>query len=82
MPSLQVREVPEILYRKLVKKAKAEHRSIAQETINLLSKSLDVDLSPKEKRMKVIKRIDARHKKYDFSNLPDPIEMIREDRNR
>ena len=39
MPSLQVRDLPEYIYRKLVEKAASEYRSIAQQTIILLKKA-------------------------------------------
>ena len=43
MPSLQVRNLPEYIYRKLVEKATSEHRSIAQQTIVLPKKGTDTD---------------------------------------
>jgi plasmid stability protein len=41
MPLLQVRDIPEDLYEKLSLVAKAENRSIAQETIVLLRSALN-----------------------------------------
>lgn len=84
MPSLQVREVPEVLYRKLADRAKAQHRSIAQETIHILSEKLDIEESPKEKRKKIFARSRERNKKYNIASYdrPDVVELIREDRDR
>ncbi len=82
MPSLQVREVPEVLYKKLTQRAKEQHRSIAQETIHILSEKLDIEESPKKKQEKLLEEINKLHKQYDFSDLPDPVEIIRKDRQR
>jgi plasmid stability protein len=40
MPSLQVRELPENIYRLLQENAAKEHRSLAQEAVVTLAKSL------------------------------------------
>lgn len=42
MSLLQVRDIPEDLYENLAKVAKKENRSIAQETVVLLRKALDL----------------------------------------
>ena len=65
MPSLQVREMPENLYRRLVNASKKEHRSIAQEAIVLLANSLEVNLSPKERRKKVLDSLTDFHRKIN-----------------
>ncbi len=41
MPFLQVRNIPEELYEKLTQTAKADKRTIAEETIFLLRKALN-----------------------------------------
>lgn len=38
MPTLQVRHLPEHIYQKIVERARAKRRSIAQETVILLQK--------------------------------------------
>ena len=50
MPSLQVRELPENIYRLLQKKAKDEHRSLAQEAVVALAKGLNTSVSNKTRR--------------------------------
>ena len=81
MPTLQVRDVPEHIYRRLVLLAEKERRSLAQQTVAVLAKGLDVEVDPKARRRKVleeIKRLDLGRGK----SLPDFVKMIREDRDR
>ncbi|MBI4602585.1 MAG: Arc family DNA-binding protein [Planctomycetes bacterium] len=42
MATLNVKNLPERLYRKLRDRAKREHRSVAQEVIHVLEEALDV----------------------------------------
>jgi len=82
MPSLQVRNLPEHIYQKIVELAKAERRSIAQETIVLLEKALQMVNQDKKRREQLLSRI---MQECDFSysqNIPDPVPLIREDRER
>jgi len=81
MPTLQVRDVPEHIYRRLVDLAEKERRSLAQQTVAVLAKGLDVEADPKARRRKVLeeaKRLDLGRGK----SLPDFVKLIREDRNR
>jgi len=81
MPLLQVRDIPEDLYNKLAKVAKEENRSIAQETIVLLREVLNQKEGYKMRRKQVLKEIKA----INLNNteiLPDPADLIREDRDR
>ena len=81
MPTLQVRELPGDLYAQLQAKARAEHRSIAQQTIVLLREALSVPKNKKNERRTILKRIaDRSLGKVD--NLPDSESLIREDRDR
>ena len=41
MATLNIKKVPDALYRKLQARAKREHRSVAQEVIHLLSDTVD-----------------------------------------
>ncbi len=83
MSSLQVRELPENIYSLLKRRAEAEHRSIAQEAIVLLAKGLDTSISPKVRRTKLLQKIAEESGLSDgtVSKL-DPVELIREDRER
>ena len=83
MSSLQVRELPENIYSLLKRRAEAEHRSIAQEAIVLLAKGLDTSISPKVRRTKLLQKIaeEPGLSGGTVSKL-DPVELIREDRER
>ena len=81
MATLQVRDVPEHIYRRLAELAEKERRSLAQQTVAVLAKGLDVEVDPKARRRKVLeeaKRLDLGRGK----SLPDFVKMIRQDRER
>lgn len=80
MPALQVRDLPDDLYVQLGYLARKEHRSLAQETVILLKESVAIKLGNRERRKKLLsqdRRIDI-----DGSHLPDPVDLLREDRER
>jgi hypothetical protein len=81
MPLLQVRDIPNDLYEKLSRVAEEDNRSIAQETVVLLKKALDYS----EERILRRKRILVEIQKFKIENVdkfPDPVKLIREDRER
>jgi len=81
MATLQVRDVPEHIYRQLAELAEKERRSLAQQAVAVLAKGLDVEVDPKARRRKVLeeaKRLDLGRGK----SLPDFVKLIREDRER
>jgi len=80
MHSLQVRDVPDHIYEKIVARAKARHRSIARETLSLLARGLDSGLDPRSRRTALLERIRSSRKKP--SRMPDPVALVREDRAR
>jgi hypothetical protein len=80
MPTLQVRDLPEDVYVRLSAVAKEENRSLAQQTIVLLRESLGLDNNSKLRRKGVLARIDE--KGYKDVEGVDPVELIREDRDR
>jgi hypothetical protein len=82
MPSLQVRELPSSIYKKLSELAQKEHRSIAQQVVTLLNKSLNIDISPETRRRQVVNEIKAQAEELKKYNLTDPLQLIREDRKR
>ena len=83
MASLQIRKFPENIYFMLKQRAEAEHRNIAQETIVLLAKVLDTSIAPKERRARLLQKIqeEAELKSGTTAKL-NPVELIREDRKR
>ena len=81
MPLLQVRDIPEDLYRKLADVAQQDNRSIAQETIVLLKKALQFKESRQSRRKRVLNEISDNP--LDGADaFPDPADLIREDRER
>ena len=82
MPSLQVRELPDNIYHLLQQKAKAEHRSLAQEAIATLAKGLQSPLSPRKRRRELLKKIIAEPEVDESILHIDPVELLREDRDR
>jgi plasmid stability protein len=82
LPSLQVRDLPEHIYRKLVEKAASERRSIAQETVVLLEKAMEMETKKKNARLQLIERILRNPPPAEPLKIPDPIELLREDRGR
>lgn len=81
MPLLQVRDLPKDLYEKLSLVAAADNRSLAQETIVLLRKALGLEQERIARRRKILEEIRSR-KIPRVDDLPDPAELIREDRER
>lgn len=80
MATLQVRDLPEDIYRKLTIIAEQENRSITQQTIVLLQNALGLKESNKERRKALLQKITE----TNFSNkqFADPVTLIREDRDR
>lgn len=81
MPLLQVRDVPEHLYRLLVRQAEKERRSIAQQAIAVLAKGLHAEADPKARRREAIRKA-ATFNRQAGQRLSDPVRLIREDRDR
>lgn len=82
MPSLQVRDMPEVIYRKLAEKAKQEHRSLAQQAVVELAYSLNVQLDNRERKRRILAELADLRQSINVENLPDPTQLIREDRDR
>lgn len=82
MPILQVRNLPDTIYKKLVRVAKKEHRSLSQQTIVELAKALNISLSAKDRRRQVIQLVNDFHQDFSFKPTKNPVQMIREDRGR
>ncbi len=80
MPTLQVRDLPNDIYIQLNYLAKKEHRSLAQETIVLLKEGIESKLGNKERRRKLLEKMITLE--IDGSKYPDPVKLIREDRDR
>ena len=81
MPLLQVRDFPTELYDAISRVARAENRSIPQQTIVLLKTALSITQERKARRQAVLREIDDLNIK-DANNFPDPSKLTREDRDR
>ena len=79
MPTLQVRDLPEDIYQKLNYLAEKEHRSLAQETIVLLKEGLQNKLSNQNRRKHLLENFKGLG--VDVTGLPEPADLIREDRD-
>jgi plasmid stability protein len=82
MPALQIRDLPASIHRQLVERAKKERRTIAQQATVLLSEALASSPSPKERRHAVLEELSRTRKRFDFTRITPPEDLIREDRNR
>lgn len=82
MATLQIRELPEPIYQKLREQADKEFRSLSQQAIITLSRGLGLVEDLKFRRKEIIERITEEPVVDDDINLPDPVKLIREDRDR
>jgi hypothetical protein len=81
MPLIQVRDVPEQIYRLLSEQAAKERRSLAQQVVAVLARGLDVELDARARRQKVLEAIQ-REAVPQAAKLSDPVKLIAEDRRR
>lgn len=80
MPTLQVRDLPEDVYVQLNYLAEKEHRSMAQQTIVILKEGIASRLENKDRRKTLLETANLLD--IDGAALPDPVDLIREDRER
>ena len=81
MPNLQVRDLPENIYNQIKELAEKERRSITQQTIVLLEKALEIERENKERRKKLLDQLVEADEEIK-GDIPDPVPLIREDRER
>ena len=82
MPSIQIRDLPEQIYSKIKKNAQKDHRSLSQQAIVTLKKGLGIDENHKERRRILVDQIMSRRVAFDIAKLENPVNLIREDRDR
>jgi len=82
MPSLQVRDLPESLYRKLSEEARRDRRSLSQQATIVLARALGVSAEAKERRRNVLKSLNRKPILKGLRGAPPPEALIREDRDR
>ena len=80
MPTIQVRNIPNDMDMQIQYLAAQEQRSIAEQTIILLKESLNNNNANKNRRRMALKKME------DLTIpdilLPDPVTLLREDRER
>ena len=80
MPTIQVRNIPNDMYMQIQYLPAQEQRSIAEQTIILLKESLNNSNRNKSRRRMVLKKME------DLTIpdvlIPDPVTLLREDRER
>jgi hypothetical protein len=81
MPLIQVRDVPDHIYRLLAEAAAKERRSLAQQVVATLARGLEVDLDAKERRRLLLQSIPAKIPRPK-GKLESPAKLIRQDRRR
>jgi antitoxin FitA len=82
MPSIQIRDLPEQIYSKIKNNAQKDHRSLSQQAIVTLKKGLGIDEDHKERRRILVDQIMSRRVAFDIAKLENPVNLIREDRDR
>jgi hypothetical protein len=80
MPSIQVRDVPEEVFRGLSMVADEENRSIAQQTVVLLKEGLGLHVNGKLRRKAFLESLSQSD--FPASGNADTVAMLREDRER
>ncbi len=81
MPTLQVRDVPEHIYRRLAEQAERERRSLAQQAVAVLALGLDISMDAKSRRRQLLQ--DAyRSPAPNVQRLPNAAQLVRDDRQR
>jgi len=81
MPLLQVRDFPDDIYEEITYEARRQNRTIAQQTIVLIKKGLQQEISNRERRHLAIERTSARDIPFDAKSM-DYVKLIRQDRDR
>lgn len=79
MPSLQIRELPDDVYAALAERARREGRSLAQQAIAELRRLPELEAA--NRRRAVLASIRSRSPEPSTSESPDPVELVREDRD-
>jgi hypothetical protein len=77
MPTLQVRDVPEAIYKALAETAKRERRSLTQQALIAMERGLSME-DYKLRRQTVLDEVRRQPIKLTL----DPVALVREDRNR
>jgi antitoxin FitA len=77
MASLQIRDMPENVYAALAERARRERRSLAQQAVVELSQVEEIG-----KRRQRLAAVEKLRRMEPIRRLSDPVEIIRQDRDR
>lgn len=80
MNTLHVRSVPEDLYERLQRLARARNRSLSAQVITMLAQAIEIE-ERRKKQAKTLKSIQRRRFKAP-RNAPSSLDLLREDRTR
>ena len=81
MALIQIRDVPEHIYRQLKETAEREHRSLAQQAVATLALGLQVEVDAKARRRRILNTALGGESER-VNKMTDPARLIREDRRR
>jgi hypothetical protein len=81
MPLLQIRDVPEHLYRLLAEQAEKERRSLAQQAVVALARALHGEVDARARRQALLEALQSAPPAQTDA-LSSPAKLIREDRRR
>jgi len=81
MPLLQVRDFPQDIYEEITFEARKQNRTIAQQTIVLIKKGLQEEISNRERRRMAIEKTFSRSMPSNAKSA-DYVRLVREDRDR
>ncbi len=82
MPGLQIRDLPEQVYRTLSQAANRDHRSLTQQAVAVLARGLGLPEDPRARREHLLERIRSRARTVAGKDWPSPADLVREDRQR
>jgi plasmid stability protein len=79
MPSLQIRDMPDDVYRALQARAEREGRSLAQQALHELRKMPELEAAAR--RRAITERLRGRVTDPRLARAASPVTLIREDRD-
>ena len=82
MPSFEVRDLPQAIYRRLAEQAEREHRTLSEQVTVLLSSALDAESRPRDRRRALLSKLSQDPIACVPTDIPAPETLIREDRDR
>ena len=81
MPSLQIRDLPDAIYRVLSLKARRERRSLAQQAVIELERMSDINVQ--NRRLEALSDLRERIRREGEKHVSrSPADIVREDRER